>query len=62
VEEAYKRAVASEGKAEPEDVAAYHYLPSTEQVQTWVRQAGLEIEDEEWEDSLPTRPFFARKK
>ncbi len=39
VDDAYERAVVSEGKAEPEDVATYHYLPPTAQVLTWINQA-----------------------
>ena len=46
LEEAYGRAVASGGKARAEDVAAYHYAPSLEQVRTWVNQEGLAIEEE----------------
>lgn len=62
VEEAYERAAASNGKADAEDVAAYHYLPSTEQVRTWVSQAGLVIEVEEGGVRHPARPFIVRKK
>ena len=60
VDEAYGRAVAADGKADAEDVAVYHYLPSTEQVQTWITQAGLVIEIEEGELRHP-RPFIVRK-
>ncbi|UCC17366.1 MAG: methyltransferase domain-containing protein [Dehalococcoidales bacterium] len=61
VDEAYERAVAADGKGDAEDVAAYHYLPSTKQVQTWITQAGLVIEIEEGEFRHPTRPFIVRK-
>ena len=46
VEESYERMVASGGKAEPEDEMVYHYVPSLEQVQEWIGQAGLVIEEE----------------
>ncbi|HEY93779.1 MAG TPA: class I SAM-dependent methyltransferase [Dehalococcoidia bacterium] len=58
VEEAYERAVASGGKAEAEDVAVYHYHPSSEQVRTWISQEGLVIEEEgigEWYEHFVMR-------
>jgi len=49
VEEAYERTKALEMSMVPDelaDSAVYHYHPSLEQVRTWVRQAGLAIEEE----------------
>lgn len=60
VEEAYARAVTSGGKADAEDVAVYHFVPSLEQVREWIGQAGLVIEEEgtgEWYEH-----FIMRKK
>lgn len=42
----YEQAIARGEKAEPEDYRLYNYNPPLEQVQTWISQAGLEIEEE----------------
>jgi cyclopropane fatty-acyl-phospholipid synthase-like methyltransferase len=49
VDEAYEQAKAAEPTAvsvELADVAAYHYCPSLDQARTWIRQAGLAIEEQ----------------
>jgi 2-polyprenyl-3-methyl-5-hydroxy-6-metoxy-1,4-benzoquinol methylase len=49
VDEAYEQMKALGAVAVPDelaDAAVYHYHPSLEQVRTWVRQAGMAIDDE----------------
>ena len=50
IEDAYKQAMAMEpGQPVPGDLAdraVYHYYPPVEQVQAWIDEAGLAIEEE----------------
>jgi hypothetical protein len=69
VEEAYEQAMALEPSLIPNELAdraVYHYHPPLEQVRTWLRQAGLAIEEEQtgsaFEDWYGYHHLIASKK